>query len=64
MTSTKRIALVHLMQETNTFNPVPTTLADFENVALLEGGRGAREVRSERADRRGARGGRGERRGR
>ena len=37
MTSTKRIALVHLMQETNTFNPVPTTLADFENVALLEG---------------------------
>ena len=25
------------MQETNTFNPVPTTLADFENVALLEG---------------------------
>ena len=37
VTSTKRIALVHLMQETNTFNPVPTTLADFENVALLEG---------------------------
>ena len=25
------------MQETDTFNPVPTTLGDFENVALLEG---------------------------
>ena len=25
------------MQETDTFNPVPTTLADFEMVALLEG---------------------------
>ncbi len=25
------------MQETDTFNPVPTTLADFEKVALLEG---------------------------
>ena len=25
------------MQETDTFNPVPTTLADFEQVALLEG---------------------------
>jgi microcystin degradation protein MlrC len=32
-----RIALIHLMQETDTFNPVPTTLADFEMVALLEG---------------------------
>jgi microcystin degradation protein MlrC len=32
-----RIALVQVMQETDTFNPVPTTLADFENVALLEG---------------------------
>ncbi len=37
MTATKRIALVHVMQETNTFNPVPTTLSDFENVALLVG---------------------------
>ena len=34
---TVRIALIHLMQETDTFNPVPTTLADFEIVALLEG---------------------------
>ena len=34
---TVRIALIHMMQETDTFNPVPTTLADFENVALLEG---------------------------
>lgn len=32
-----RIGLIHLMQETDTFNPVPTTLADFEMVALLEG---------------------------
>lgn len=32
-----RIALIHVMQETDTFNPVPTTLADFEQVALLEG---------------------------
>jgi microcystin degradation protein MlrC len=37
VSSTRRIALVHVMQETNTFNPVPTTLADFENLALLEG---------------------------
>jgi microcystin degradation protein MlrC len=37
VTSRRRIALVHVMQETNTFNPVPTTLADFENLALLEG---------------------------
>ncbi len=37
MTDTVRIALIHVMQETNTFNPVSTTLADFENVALLEG---------------------------
>jgi microcystin degradation protein MlrC len=32
-----RIGLVHLMQETDTFNPVPTTIADFEMQALLEG---------------------------
>ena len=37
MIDTARIALIHLMQETDTFNPVPTTLGDFENVALLEG---------------------------
>jgi microcystin degradation protein MlrC len=37
VTSSTRIALIHVMQETDTFNPVPTTLADFENVALLEG---------------------------
>jgi len=34
---TIKIALIHVMQETNTFNSVPTTLADFANVALLEG---------------------------
>lgn len=32
-----KIALIHVMQETDTFNPVPTTLTDFKNVALLEG---------------------------
>lgn len=32
-----RIGLIHLMQETDTFNPVPTTLDDFRQVALLEG---------------------------
>jgi microcystin degradation protein MlrC len=32
-----RVALIHVMQETDTFNPVPTTLDDFRNVALLEG---------------------------
>lgn len=32
-----RIALVHVMQETDTFNPVPTTIEGFHNVALLEG---------------------------
>lgn len=32
-----RVALIHVMQETDTFNPVPTTLNSFRNVALLEG---------------------------
>ena len=32
-----KIALIHVMQETDTFNPIPTTLADFERGALLEG---------------------------
>ena len=32
-----KIALIQVMQETDTFNPVPTTLTDFKNVALLEG---------------------------
>ena len=41
MTGTKRIAWFLPMQETNTFNPVPTTLVDFESVALLVGKRGA-----------------------
>jgi len=35
--STMRVALIHVMQETDTFNPVPTTLDGFQNVALLEG---------------------------
>lgn len=32
-----RVALIHVMQETDTFNPVPTSLDGFRNVALLEG---------------------------
>jgi microcystin degradation protein MlrC len=32
-----RVALIHVMQETDTFNPVLTTLDGFRNVALLEG---------------------------
>jgi microcystin degradation protein MlrC len=32
-----RVAFIHVMQETDTFNPVPTTLEGFRNVALLEG---------------------------
>ncbi len=37
MTKSLRVALIHVMQETDTFNPVPTTIVDFEKVALLEG---------------------------
>lgn len=32
-----KVALIHVMQETDTFNPVPTTLDAFRNVAFLEG---------------------------
>jgi microcystin degradation protein MlrC len=32
-----RIALIHIGQETNDFNPVPTTLRDFESFGLFEG---------------------------
>ena len=32
-----RIALIHISQETNDFNPQPTTLADFEAFGLYEG---------------------------
>ena len=32
-----RIALIHVAQETDDFNPSPTTLADFESFGLLEG---------------------------
>ncbi|NDE20223.1 MAG: M81 family peptidase, partial [Actinobacteria bacterium] len=35
--STLRIGLILLMQETDTFNPVPTTLSDFTSFGLLEG---------------------------
>ncbi|MFY7963184.1 MAG: M81 family metallopeptidase, partial [Elsteraceae bacterium] len=32
-----RIALIHVSQETNDFNPEPTTLRDFEAFGLFEG---------------------------
>lgn len=32
-----RIALIHIAQETNDFNPVLTTLADFESFGIFEG---------------------------
>ena len=33
-----RIGLIHISQETNDFNPQPTTLADFEAFGMFEGG--------------------------
>ena len=38
-----RLALIHIVQETNDFNPVPTTLADFEAFGLYEGAEIARQ---------------------
>jgi len=32
-----RIALIHVGQETNDFNPVPTTLRDFQSFGIFEG---------------------------
>ena len=32
-----RIALIHVAQETNDFNPQPTTLRDYEAFGLYEG---------------------------
>ena len=32
-----RIGLIQVMQETCSFNPTPTTLADFESFGILEG---------------------------
>jgi microcystin degradation protein MlrC len=32
-----RIALIHVGQETNDFNPVPTTLRDYESFGIVEG---------------------------
>ena len=32
-----RIALIHIGQETNDFNPVPTTLRDYETFGIVEG---------------------------
>lgn len=33
-----RLALIHISQETNDFNPVPTTLADYRSFGIYEGG--------------------------
>ena len=32
-----RLALIHISQETNDFNPVPTTVRDYEAFGILEG---------------------------
>ena len=32
-----RIALIHIGQETNDFNPIPTTLRDYESFGIVEG---------------------------
>jgi microcystin degradation protein MlrC len=32
-----RIALINIGQETNDFNPLPTTLADYRSFGLYEG---------------------------
>src|SRR5438445_355553 len=32
-----RIAIGHIWQETNTFNPIPTTRADFEQFGIVRG---------------------------
>ena len=37
MIKTMRIAIIHIGQETNDFNPVPTTLRDFESFGIYEG---------------------------
>ena len=34
---TMRIAVIHISQETNDFNPQPTTLRDFESFGINEG---------------------------
>ena len=37
MTRAKRIGLIHIAQETCTFNPQPTTLRDYEAFGVMEG---------------------------
>ena len=32
-----RVALIHIGQETNDFNPIPTTLRDYESFGIVEG---------------------------
>lgn len=40
-----RLALIHVTQETNDFNPVPTTLRDFEAFGIFEGAEIVRTLR-------------------
>lgn len=40
-----RLALIHIGQETNDFNPVPTTLRDYEAFGIFEGARVIEELR-------------------
>jgi microcystin degradation protein MlrC len=40
-----RLALIHIGQETNDFNPVPTTLRDYEAFGIFEGPRMIEELR-------------------
>ncbi len=40
-----RVGLIHVCQETNDFNPVPTTLDDYRAFGIYEGGAVARESR-------------------
>lgn len=40
-----RIALIHVSQETNDFNPVPTRLADYESFGIMEGQEILRKLR-------------------
>ena len=37
MIENMRIALIHIGQETNDFNPLPTTLRDYESFSIVEG---------------------------
>ena len=54
-----RIAVIHVAQETNDFNPVLTTLRDYEAFGIFEGREIVEKLRGHRPGRRASRGGRG-----